>query len=109
MSSSPIPSPYLRDIYDPQAVKDISSSYDALIELFASFENFLGRLGIYSVVPPTPVLTSVLVKIIVELLSTLALATKQVKQGRFSESLLVSTTLDSMRHREICEEAPGRE
>jgi hypothetical protein len=38
-------------------------------------------------------LTNVLVKIIVELLSTLALATKQVKQGRFSESILVSITL----------------
>ena len=32
-------------------------------------------------------------KIIVELLSTLALATKQVKQGRLSESILVGTHL----------------
>jgi hypothetical protein len=36
-------------------------------------------------------LTNVLVKIIVELISTLALATKQVKQGRFSEFILVVT------------------
>ena len=93
----------------PQAVKDISSSYDALIDLFASFETFLSRLSIYSGVPPTPALTNVLVKIIAELLSTLALATKQVKQGRFSESVLVGTTLDSVEHREICEEASGRE
>ncbi|KAF8465153.1 hypothetical protein DFH94DRAFT_360795 [Russula ochroleuca] len=67
------------------AVKDISSSYDALVDLFASFENFLSRLSIYAGVPPTPVLTNVLVKIIVELLSTLALATKQVKQGRIKK------------------------
>ncbi|KAH9995623.1 hypothetical protein BJV77DRAFT_1066312 [Russula vinacea] len=67
------------------AVKDISSSYDILLDLFASFENFLSRLGIYTGVPPTPVLTNVLVKIIVELLSTLALATKQVTQGRFKK------------------------
>jgi hypothetical protein len=93
----------------PQAVKDTTSSYDALIDLFASFETFLGRLNVYTGVPPTPALTNVLVKIIVELLSTLALATKQIKQGRFSESILVSTTLDSMRHRETCEEASGRE
>ncbi|KAF8465160.1 hypothetical protein DFH94DRAFT_848720 [Russula ochroleuca] len=65
------------------AVKDVSASYDALVDLFASFENFLSRLSIYTGVPPTPALTKVLVKIIVELLSTLALATKQVKQGRF--------------------------
>ena len=61
------------------------ASYDALVDLFASFENFLSRLSIYAGIPPTPALTSVLVKIIVELISTLALATKQVKQGRFSE------------------------
>ena len=67
-----------------QAVKDTSDSYDALVDLFASFENFLSRLDIYTGVPPTPALTNILVKIIVELLSTLALAIKQVRQGRFS-------------------------
>ena len=73
------------DIRVLQAVKDVGASYDALMDLFGSFENFLSRLNIYTGVPPTPALTNVLVKIIVELLSTLALATKQVKQGRFSE------------------------
>jgi hypothetical protein len=100
----------ISDICVPQAVKDISASYDALVDLFASFENFLNRLSIYTEVPPTPALTNVLVKIIVELLSTLALATKQVKQGRFSEFVLAGTkTLDSMQHREICEETSKRE
>ena len=65
------------------------ASYDGLVDLFASFENFLGRLGIYAEIPPTPALRNVLVKIIVELISTLALATKQVKHGRFSEHILV--------------------
>ena len=91
---SPNPSAYNGDIQDPQAVKDVSASYDALIDLFASFENFLGRLSIYTGVPPTSALTNVLVKIIAELLSTLALATKQVKQGRFSEFVLADKTLD---------------
>ena len=88
-----IPFGYLRDIRVPQAVKDITTSFDALVDLFASFENFLSRLHIYTEVPPTPALTKVLVKIIVELISTLALATKQVKQGRFSEFVLVVTTV----------------
>jgi hypothetical protein len=70
------------------------ASYDALVELLASFENFLNRLSIYAGIPPTPALVNVLVKIIVELISTLALATKQVKQGRFSEFVLVVTTVD---------------
>src|SRR6266849_3482692 len=65
----------------------MGASYDALVDLFASFENFLSRLSIYAGIPPTSALTNVLVKIIVELISTLALATKQVKQGRFSEIL----------------------
>jgi hypothetical protein len=70
------------------------ASYDALVDLFVSFENFLSRLSVYAGIPPTPALTNVLVKIIVELVSTLALATKQVKQGRFSEFVLVVTTVD---------------
>ena len=91
---SPISSVYQRDIQVPQAVKNVSASYDALIDLFASFENFLGRLSIYIGVPLTPALTNILVKIIAELLSTLALATKQVKQGRLSAFVLIGMTLD---------------
>ena len=72
------------------------TSYDALVDLFASFENFLTRLDIYAGIPPTTALTNVLVKIIIELISTLALATKQVKQGRFSEFVLAVTTVDQM-------------
>ncbi|KAN0107438.1 hypothetical protein V8E52_010186 [Russula decolorans] len=64
---------------------EMRASYDALVDLFGCFENFLSRLNIYAGIPPTPALTSVLVKIIVELISTLALATKQVKQGRFKK------------------------
>ena len=70
------------------------ASYDALVDLFASFENFLSRLSIYVGIPPMQALTNILVKIIVELISTLALATKQVKQGRFSEFVLLVTTVD---------------
>ncbi|KAN0105772.1 hypothetical protein V8E52_010731 [Russula decolorans] len=66
-------------------VNEMRASYDALVDLFASFENFLSRLSIYAGIPPTPALTNVLVKIIIELVSTLALATKQVKQGRFKK------------------------
>ena len=90
-------------------MKNSRASYDTLVELFASFENFLSRLRIYTGIPPTPVLTDVLVKIIAELLYTLALAMKHVKRGRFSEFVLVGMTLDSMQHREIREEGSGRE
>jgi len=109
MSHSPTPSAHFRDIRVPQTVKDVSSSYDALVDLFESFEKFLNRLCIYTEIPLTQALKNVLVEIIVELLSTLAIATKQVKQGRFSEFILTGMTLDWMEHREIREKASGRE
>ena len=43
---------------------------------------------IYTKIGPTPALTTVVVDIMVELLSVLALATTQIKQGRFSKSSL---------------------
>jgi len=69
-----------------QAVKDVSTSYDALIDLLESIGNFLNRLDIYTKIPLTAAMTDIVVKILVEVLTTLALATRQVKQGRLSES-----------------------
>jgi hypothetical protein len=64
----------------------VSASYGALVELFGSIERFLSRLDIYTRIPLTPAVTDVVIKILVEILSTLAIATRQVKQGRLSES-----------------------
>jgi hypothetical protein len=55
--------------------------------LLQSIENFLRRLEIYTEITPTVAMTEILVKILVELLSTLALATKQIKEGKSSESI----------------------
>jgi hypothetical protein len=52
---------------------------------------FLKRLEIYTMTPPTPIMTDVIIKIMVELLSVLALATKQVRQGRFSKCSVTYT------------------
>ena len=65
------------------------ASYDALVDVFECIENFLRRLTIYTEIPSTPGLTEMVIKIMVELLSVLALATKQINQGRFSMSALV--------------------
>ena len=75
-----------------QAIKDVSSSYDALVELFELIEGFLRRLDIYTKVQSTKAMTEIVVKILVELLATLALATQQVKQGRLSESFIVEAS-----------------
>ncbi len=68
-----------------QAASAVTSSYDDLIELFEYLENFLKRLEIYTMIPPTPIMTDMVIKIMVELFSVFALATKQIEQGRFSE------------------------
>jgi hypothetical protein len=93
----------------PQTVKDVNASYDALLHLFESIGNFVQRLWIYTKIPPSTVMTEMLVKIIVELLSALALATKQIKQGVLSEFFPSDRSLCSMQRREIRDEASGRE
>jgi len=77
------------DMSSFQAASGVSSSYDALLELFECLGCFLKRLEIYTNIPPTPIMTDIIVKILLELLSVLALATKQIKQGRFSEPFTV--------------------
>jgi hypothetical protein len=49
--------------------------------------NFLKRLEVYTTIPPIPVMMDLIIKIMVELLSVLALTTKQIRQGRFSECI----------------------
>jgi hypothetical protein len=76
---------YLCDTRVSQAFKGVTSDLDALADLLETVEHFLKRLNIYTKVLPTPAMTEIVVKIMVELLSTLALATKQIRQGRPSE------------------------
>jgi hypothetical protein len=93
-----------------QAASGVTSSYDALVDLFGCLGNFLKRLEIYTTIPPTPVMTDIIVKIMVELLSVLALATKQIRQGRFSKYTITYTLAvgrDSTFHRGVCEEVVG--
>ncbi len=79
---------HLPDISTHQAASDVSSSYDSLVDLFECLGNFLKRLQIYTSIPFTPSMTDIIVKIMGELLSVLALATKQVQQGRLSKWIL---------------------
>lgn len=69
--------------------KGVIASYDALVELFESIDHFLNRLDIYTQIPPSPAMDEIMTKILVEVLSTLALATKEIQQGRSSEYVLI--------------------
>ncbi|KAF8266871.1 hypothetical protein EI94DRAFT_1786727 [Lactarius quietus] len=67
------------------AADGVSSSYDALVDLFECIGNFLNRLRIYTDVPMSLSMMNIIGMIIAELLSVFALATKQIKQGRFKK------------------------
>lgn len=93
---------YRRDIQVLQAAKGMVDSHEALLDLLESSEHFLKRLDIYTKIPPTPAVDEVVVKIMVELISTLALATKELKQGRLSKCILTDVSPYSVQRREIC-------
>jgi hypothetical protein len=56
-------------------------------------ESFFERLKVYTNVPPSPTVTDELGKIMAEVLSILAIATKGIKEGRTSASTSCNTVL----------------
>ena len=73
-----------------QTAKGMISNCDALIDLLESIENFLNRLDIYTRIPPAPAMDEIVVKILVELISTFGLVTEELKQQRSSLSILTN-------------------
>ena len=67
----------------------MDTNYEALVDFLESIEHFLSRLRIYTQIPPTPAMDEMVVRIMAELLSALALATKELKQGRSREQSLL--------------------
>ena len=65
----------------------MDASQDILIDIFVRIESFFKRLESYTEVRPTDAMTDVIVKIMIEVLSILAIATKEIKQGRSSGSI----------------------
>ena len=66
--------------------KYVGASHGALADIFECIENILTRLGIYTMIQPTMAMTETMVEILVKLLAVLALATKQISQGRLTPS-----------------------
>ena len=76
------------DTESRQAAKDVDSVQDVLIDIFERIENFFKRLETYTEVRPSAAMTDIIVKIMVEVLNILGIATKEIKQGRTSELLI---------------------
>jgi hypothetical protein len=94
-SPGPCLSPFPRTTYFDtlaQAAKDARAGRDKLIDLFNSIERFFQRLGIYTRITPTRAMIDIIVDIMVEVLTVLGIATKEVKRGWLSESMLCRFT-----------------
>ena len=74
--------------HDSQAAKDAGAGQEKLFDLFNRIERFFGRLEIYTGITPTTAMRGVIIEIVVEVLTILAIATKEVKRGRLSELML---------------------
>jgi hypothetical protein len=71
--------------YISQAAKDVRKSQDSLVDIFQRIEMFFQRLEIYTEVPPTQEMMNIIIQIMVEVLSILGIATKEIDRGRLSE------------------------
>ena len=70
-----------------QAAKDVSASQDVLIDLFTRIDNFIMRLESYKDIPPNHAMMDMIVKIMVEVIFILSIATAEITQGRRSERI----------------------
>lgn len=60
-----------------------------IADLFERIKRFFIRLGIYVGLPPTEEMTEIIVDVMVHVLHVLALLTKEIKQGKISELILL--------------------
>ena len=72
-----------------QVAKGEISNIDALADWLESIENIIGRLGIYTDITLPPAMVGMVVKIMEELISTLALVTKRLKERKRGEFVRV--------------------
>ena len=70
--------------YVSQKVKDAQGSQDTLIGVFERVGIFFQRLKTYVEVPLTTEMMNAIVRIMVEILAILAIATNEIKHGRMS-------------------------
>ena len=84
--------------------------YDTLLEVLECIENFLMRLATYTrpEIELVPAMSEILVKIMAEFLSALALTTKWMNEGRLSKLIISGNAIGLTCRREICKETTGR-
>ena len=71
--------------YGLQTAKDVRANQDTLLDIFGRIEMFFRRLETYTEVPLTTEMMDIIIQIVVEVISILGIATKEIKQSRTSE------------------------
>ena len=78
--------------------------------MFERIELFFRRLEIYTELPPTTQMMNIIVQMMVEILSILGIATKEINQGRISKcSVFRYVTVDRTMFRKICEDGDRKD
>ena len=98
-----------KEIWVLQVAKSDAANRDPLVDLFGYVEDVVKQLKITPEVTVIPGVTQKLVKIMAELVFVFAIATKDVKDGPLSESVLISKSLSNVALREICKKTTGRD
>ncbi|KAN0132855.1 hypothetical protein V8E53_009220 [Lactarius tabidus] len=68
-----------------QAVKDVRATQDTLVKMFGRINSFFTRLEKYIAIKPTDSMKAIIVDIMVEVISILGIATKEIKEGRIKK------------------------
>ena len=68
-----------------QAAKDVRASRDTLVDIFERVEMFFRRVEVYTELQPSAEMMNMIIEIMVEVLSVLGIATKEIKESRISK------------------------
>jgi len=79
---------YPSDVQVTQAASGVITSYDTLADMLESIEHFVNCLKIYTQTTPMYAIDEIVVKLMVELITTLVLMTEKLKKRRSRKSLL---------------------
>ena len=96
---------YPRDAQLSQAANGVITSCDVLANMLESIEHIVKRLRIYTETSHSmPAVDEIVVKLMVELISALAVVAQKLKKRRSRESFLADTIPYSKRHSHMYDE-----
>ena len=96
---------YPSDVQVNQAANGVITSFDVLAEMLEKIEYFMRRLRIYAETSqPMPALDAIVVELMVELITTLALVTRKLKKRRPREYFLANMSFFSTRRSQMGKE-----